>query len=169
MKLTPTTPVRPANVDPSRQYAEFMRGTSGERSPVISHSGGRIHLTLPLPPKEAMKNFHGHWSKSAKAVKVLREAACRAMLEARLMGGLWRQWTHRVIAEFTFYAIDKRTDVSNRLDSTKALIDGFQDAGLFRNDKIVIPRLSDDPDRVDKSNPRCEVVLWEVPRDLVKE
>lgn len=162
--LRPHIPTRPKEdaIDAKRAYEAFMSGVNpADRSPVVSYSGGRVHIVLPLPPKECQQNSRCHFMAKARAVKKLREEACRVTLQARILGDILAPWKERVEAEVYFYCPDNRQrDSTNLMGGLKAAWDGIEDAGLVKNDKQIFAGVKDM--QVDKERPRCEVIMWQV-------
>lgn len=89
---------------------------------------GPIVIDLPLPPDCLSPNARVHWAQKAKATKATREMAC---LMARTKRP--RKPFEKATVCLDFYL--KRTrDVDGLVSLCKAVFDGLQDGGLYRND-----------------------------------
>lgn len=143
--------------NPKAQLAQFTRP---RQSAVRSSGGGRVELTLSLPPRAASHNHQrGKWRESVRAKRALREEACMAALVARVQGVILKSWWGAK-AELRFFVADKyRRDPANLLEATKGFFDGFVDAGLLRDDDHVLTAVVDDIQRDGEA--RTEILLLE--------
>jgi crossover junction endodeoxyribonuclease RusA len=67
----------------------------------------------------------------------------------------WSKATGKVVMKLWYYFPDKRRrDTHNTL---KGLLDALEDAGLYEDDKMVLPRIMDF--ETDKHNPRIEITI----------
>lgn len=65
----------------------------------------------------------------------------------------WKTVNEKVVLRLWFYFPDnKRRDSHNAL---KILLDGLEDAGIYKDDKTALPRIMDY--EVDRKNPRVEI------------
>lgn len=65
----------------------------------------------------------------------------------------WKTTSGKVVLRLWFYFPDnKRRDSHNAL---KILLDGLEDAGIYKDDKTALPRIMDY--EVDRKNPRVEI------------
>lgn len=96
-----------------------------------------LEITIPLPPRDTHPNARGHWSKKQRAVRKQREdafLAAKHAMEHLPRPPRWKQCTIHA----TFYrprAHDRAADGLNMIAWLKATEDGFQDAGVFENDR----------------------------------
>jgi len=93
-----------------------------------------MKICIPmLPGRELNLNYHGHWSRKAKAAREFREAVgwC-AKVERRR----WLQGHERAELSITFVVRDARyyKDPDNAIASLKPAIDGCVDAGVIQGD-----------------------------------
>lgn len=145
-----------AERDPKRQLAEFTRQHKGA---VRSSGGGRVELTLSLPPHACSKN-NRNWKSKAAATKAAREEAFLLALAARAQGMIVKPWWGAA-AHVTFYVADgRRRDPSNLMDRCHGFWDGLQSAGLIEDDCRLVPHHTSEPIIV-SNEPRVEIVLYE--------
>lgn len=129
------------------------------RLPALSRpaeqSGDSLTLTLPLPGRPCNPNVRGHWSKRAKAIKTLREAAYMVARTAH-------RCFERPEVSAVFYGRTCQTrDRDNAIASLKGAIDGLADARLFANDSAV--RWGDVEFEKDAADPRVVLTIKETP------
>lgn len=90
-------------------------------------------VIIPMAPsEECSPNTRAHWSRRAKAVKLLRTAAWAAGCNAKPR----KAYTGRVLLEARIgWPKGRRVlDRSNAAASLKGLVDGLQDSGWFGAD-----------------------------------
>jgi len=94
-----------------------------------------IHLTLPLPPRQLHQNARVHWRSRSSATAKYRKLAELAMLKHKAR---YRQkWPACKVCCVFVFPDKRRRDVSNYLAAMKAVWDGFEDAGLYADDRAV--------------------------------
>lgn len=104
----------------------------------------QLIITLPLFPDATRPNSgagRGHWQVKNKATQQQRSQARVAALAAMNEPGApyKPQWT-RAEVQLTYHRPNpraKRQDWANLNGWAKASIDGFQEAGIFKNDQLV--------------------------------
>lgn len=104
----------------------------------------QLIITLPLFPDATRPNSgagRGHWQVKNRAVQDQRSQARVAALAAMNEPGApyKPQWT-RAEVQLTYHRPNpraKRHDLSNLIGWAKPTIDGFQEAGVFKNDQLV--------------------------------
>lgn len=95
-----------------------------------------VKLLLPWPAKELSPNARVHWSRKSRLVKLARQAAWGAVLEARGRTPAIRG--ERLHLTWTFCPPDRRRrDADNIIASLKASADGIADALHFDDSKFV--------------------------------
>lgn len=151
--------------DPKRQLAEFTRQ---HKHTVRSSGGGRVELTLSLPPNACSKN-NRNWKSKAAATKVARKEAFLAGLAARAQGMIVKSWWGAAAHVQFFVPDNRRRDPSNLMDRCHPFWDGLQQAGLYEDDCRLVPNHVSDPIKV-SAEPRVEIVLYErVDPDVILE
>ncbi len=96
-------------------------------------------VTLPLCPDAVLSpNSRAHWRTRAAAVKSLRHAAWASATAAVWMA-VWETATGPVTVRATigWGKGRKRMDQTNLADMLKPVFDGFEDAGVYVNDKQI--------------------------------
>lgn len=92
-------------------------------------------VDLPLPPKSLSPNARVHWGVRAKATKIYREACYVLFSIAKpkdwKAGQVWIDMRYQAFRGCGGY---HAKDQANAQSSTKALIDGMQDAGVMPSD-----------------------------------
>ena len=92
----------------------------------------RIEIPM-LPSRFLSPNYHGHWSRRAKAARELRAVAFYCALVERKR---WLDYHEKAELSITFVVRDARyyKDPDNALASLKPAIDGCVDAGVILDD-----------------------------------
>lgn len=104
----------------------------------MSHTASEdsVRLTLPWPDKHLSPNARLHWSRKSRLVKLARQAAWGAVLEARGRAPALRG--ERLHLTWVFCPPDRRRrDMDNIIGSLKATADGIADALHFDDSKFV--------------------------------
>ncbi len=123
-----------------------------------------IMITLPLPPPVLNPNSSRvYWRRVQQAIKSYREAGYIAAMDA-----VNRQKPavpfKAVTLQATFYfKVKRRRDGGNWNATLKPAQDGLVDAGIVRDDEHTIVTNLPPILRIDRGNPRVELVVTETP------
>jgi Holliday junction resolvase RusA-like endonuclease len=128
---------------------------------VATLPGVILRLILPMPHRLLSPNARTHWAAKARAVKSARDkgkwAAQKVLHDAGLAPPKWEKAHYKVIF---FCRTAAKRDNDNLMASLKSYRDGIADSGLVADDCGMWPRGCEI--KKDASNPRCEIVIWEV-------
>lgn len=117
-----------------------------------------IVITLPLAGSQLHAHNKGHWRTKAPYIKARRRLA--AAEAAIAMAEQNYTPSKRSQIEYRFYVPNNGVrDTVNMMQSEKATIDGFSDAGLIKNDRWQYLTIAGVFVEVDKDNPRVEFVI----------
>lgn len=95
-----------------------------------------LTVTLPWPDKDLSPNARIHWRRKSRLVKMARQAAWGAVLEARRQANAIRG--ERLHLTWVFCPPDRRRrDADNIIASLKAANDGIADALGFDDSRFV--------------------------------
>ena len=138
-----------------------------------------LTIELPLPPHACSGNSRGHWAKNSGAKKQYKIEAmlcARHSYEGSVFNPGWR-WdpTKQTTVKATYFAhrgmphVDgyRPTDDDNAIRALKDALDGFKDAGIFRDDSakyvkwcgVTIHRNKKDVEKAGGGKPRVVIVL----------
>lgn len=113
-----------------------------------------ITITLPLPHASLAKRARVHWAVRAKHTS---KARLDGYIAAFAAGGA-KLWWQAADAEIVWYSrTANRIDPTNMDHYLSAYWDGFEDAGVVRNDRDIHP-VSHRQEK-DAKNPRVEITL----------
>jgi len=117
-----------------------------------------LEITLDLPNSGLSPNARKHWRAKSKLVKEYREHACEQAMSAAYDQKVERPFETPVVLIKYWNRRKVRPDGDNIIASMKSAFDGFEDAGLFTNDRFCfyfpVWRL------VDRKNPRVDVTIY---------
>jgi len=118
----------------------------------------KLHIVLPLPPRELSPNARGGWQKTSKAKAEFRRLAHSASWRAMAYFGMEQPPRLREgeLCVTFYHIVKRRRDPTNYDAMLKAAIDGIVDAGVYNDDDwLQPPRVRFE---IDKANPRTELV-----------
>ena len=121
---------------------------------------GTQELTIDVPEGAWLSsNDRRHWADVKRRRAILRSMGKSAAIEARL-----EPVKHAAITAYIQYATGGRADPNNAQDTTKPLIDGMVDAGVFVDDSsefVIGPDHRRDTGRAPKHWHRVRLVIVE--------
>jgi len=120
-----------------------------------------IKITVPIPSNKLSPHAKGHWRAKSALTKKTREAA-RLMALVALDGRTPPMWSLTTASMVGYFPSRCRWDHFNLIGAMKPTLDGIADAGIVENDRWLRPGTFDF-DRIDKANPRIEIILTKMP------
>lgn len=119
----------------------------------------KIHISLDLPSSGLSPNARTHWRKLAELKKNYKEHACDQAMAAAFDQDIKCSFELPVVFVHYVNARNVMPDGDNILASLKSAFDGFTDAGIWEDDRIVfyfpVAR------SCDKDEPRVEITIHE--------
>lgn len=102
----------------------------------------RVKILLDLPAQALMPNVSVHRMAKARATKEAREAAWEAAClavgtDVEIVKSMGFPWKHAT-AQVTWKYCRLQPDRQNALSALKAAFDGFEDAGIYHNDRELV-------------------------------
>jgi len=118
-----------------------------------------IKITVPIPQRDPNKR-KSHWSQQQKIAAADRGVGKIACIDAINRSGLkpgQLNWERARIDVRWIHPTKRFRDTQNIIDALKHVVDGFQDAGLIRDDSGI--SFGPVEKATDKNDPRVELVV----------
>lgn len=122
----------------------------------------KITITVPIPQRDPNKR-KSHWRPQREIALIDRGVGKIACIDAINRAGLQPgqlNWERARIDIIWFHPTKRFRDEQNMIDALKHVVDGFQDAGLIRDDNGI--SFSPVEKATDKSEPRVELTVVRV-------